>query len=204
MIGRTFGGGDEWNCGFSLAPSGVSNYSDCITLAQTLSGLWVTDVWDASGTSTLWPANVTYTSCRVAAMDGDNHTSAVATYTLSSPNYGAGTGSALPAECAIVCSLQSVEPGPSGRGRMYLPNIVASGVDVNGQLTSTAQNAIVTNLKVFFDAVNALSAYGNLIVASQAQSAGFTLKSIRVGNVVDAQRRRRNAVGENYQVMDLA
>jgi hypothetical protein len=122
-----------------------------------------------------------------------------------------------PPQIALVATMTSAKArGVGSKGRMYLPGI-AKPIDTTSKLPGTQQAAILANLKTFFNAVNASTATDNVVVlASQGSlnedgtprvggSAPITkaVTGLKLGNVYDTQRRRRNALVETYQIASL-
>lgn len=111
---------------------------------------------------------------------------------------GAGTAS-LPPQCSCVVTLQTGLPGRSQRGRIYWP-LCGGGVTVaqrSSLVTQTTANAFA----------DLLANWGTLlenntlrpVVASEATGNLTVVSSVRVDNIVDTQRRRRdNMVGTQF------
>lgn len=117
----------------------------------------------------------------------------------------AGTGTVgLPFQSSIVCSLRTVGGGTHGRGRLYWP---ATGMTINPatlRITSTPHAAIVGAFKTYLTAVQtALDASVDetvgLAVWSRTTASSALVAQLRVGDVLDVQRRRRDAVPETYK-----
>lgn len=138
--------------------------------------------------------------------DGKTIGNEVAYHYEATPYTGAGAQH-FPAQCALVCTLTSAVPrGLASKGRMYLPGVANSITDA-GKLSSTVSAAIATNLKAFFDTVNgSIDASGTIMLTSPGSKpplvgAGISrvVTGLRVGDVVDTQRRRRNQLVEVYE-----
>jgi hypothetical protein len=122
-----------------------------------------------------------------------------------------GGSAAVPFQLALVIGLKTAFAGPTGMGRIYLP-CPASGVSKDGRQSTTTVAAELT------PAVNALTQIRNalgssltgLVVASQGSAskglppANHTITGVRIGRVLDTQRRRRNALLEEYVTQALA
>jgi hypothetical protein len=112
----------------------------------------------------------------------------------------------LPPQVALVATLIAGSgKGVAGKGRMYLPGVCQS-IDGNGRvLTQICQN-IANNLAAMFDALDSsFDAPGHVVNASMGSKRGLYIdgrnvpvNGIRVGNVYDTQRRRRNGLQETY------
>lgn len=118
----------------------------------------------------------------------------------------AGTGSATKSlQDALVISLRTDTPGPSGRGRLYWP-AWAAGLSTAWKLTTPVPATVVSDAKTFLLAIQAqvlAEAVANLIsdvpelaVRSRARHQSLKVTSLLVGDVLDTQRRRRDALPE--------
>lgn len=119
---------------------------------------------------------------------------------------GTGTGEAMPAQVAVVCSLDTALPTRAGRGRMYLPAPTVDQVN-SGEMASAAQTIFVNGAKNLLDTVNAASLGIFTVVirhASFLPSEFTTVTGVRVGSVFDTQRRRRDKIKEIYDRLTLA
>jgi hypothetical protein len=102
-----------------------------------------------------------------------------------------------PYQIAAVVSLNAATVSKTKKGRYYLP--VPGGMS---QATSTGRWAqfavadIVDSSKQFINDLNI--AAGNPVVVASAAIGNTTVTSIRVGDVPDTIRRRRNALVEQY------
>jgi len=119
---------------------------------------------------------------------------------------GARAGAPLAPQLALVATLVAGSgKGLAGKGRMYLPG-VSEGLDATGRINAAACQGIATNLATFFNEVNGIMGFdGEVINASKgtAKLAGIGARNVpvngvRVGNVFDTQRRRRNQLAETY------
>jgi hypothetical protein len=155
------------------------------------------------------------------------HLSATTGKSLDKGSYGPTTpwtGQAvdsLPNECALAVSLYGYTPGDfiqfprRWRGRMYLPPMstsVMENSDYNrhGRLQLTKRGQILTSMSTFFNDLHRMSRttgnhvplggddFWGLCVVSRRDVATRRVKTIRVGDVMDVQRRRRNRQREVY------
>lgn len=124
---------------------------------------------------------------------------------VSSAAVSAGSGAmTLPPQCALVFSLLTDTPGRRTRGRIYWP--MATGTLANtGKITgptSPANLALAVKgmLEGIASIVSTPSDYLPVVV-SQAGSLVTPVTRISVGDVIDTQRRRRDALVEvrSYQ-----
>lgn len=127
---------------------------------------------------------------------------------------GGVTGTNTPApQLSLVATLTTaVERGLGNKGRMYLPG-VAIGVDSStGKVTGASRTSLVGTLKTFFDTINGSTvATGDVINASQGSKPPLIgdpinrkVTGVKIGDVYDTQRRRRNELVEVYSSQALA
>lgn len=115
----------------------------------------------------------------------------------------AGTGTSfLPYQNCLVISLLGNTPGASHRGRIYWP-LTGTGTDSNGKVSlaptvSTAFRSLLGTI------VTAASSYADLrpAIYSPTYDTLTPVSTVRVGNVADTQRRRRDNQVESYSVTD--
>lgn len=209
-FGTMFGGAEEWSTGFFLGASATDASIPTQAGADMVRDAWGTLFGTPNmGIASAWQA-VGVKLARLGT-DGKTELDNVETSYFASPVSGAGGGSPFPPQVALVATLIAESgKGLGGKGRMYLPG-VKHGIDGGGKLGSTEAGYISLALKTFFDTVNgSFDTPGQLINASQGRG-GLTptfplnrgITSVRVGNVYDTQRRRRNALVESYNSRDL-
>lgn len=125
----------------------------------------------------------------------------------TTPVQGGGGSGILPAQLALVASLEaSPDRGLAGKGRMFLPG-VNEPVGSDGRISLTDVLPILTNLRTMFNSINASTVLtGSIINASKggtgqnlAPPVNRVVANVRMGNVYDTQRRRRNSLTETYQ-----
>lgn len=109
----------------------------------------------------------------------------------------------VPNQCALVASLITATPGRRSRGRTYLP-ILNLQVQPDGRITSTVAQLVANAFGAMIEGMVADSNASPpfrlpLIVASQVAGGDrHDVTTIRVGNVIDTQRRRRESLSETY------
>lgn len=154
------------------------------------------------------------------AVDGKVDLQAVDIYDVSPVMDGGGTTAALPAQVTLCCTLTSeIQRGTGSKGRMYLPGIQTAVQGTTGKLLSSVTDNIRTHLKTMFDAINAdadipdqviLVSRGTKITSVPGGDISYInphnkpVTGLRVGDVYDTQRRRRNGLTEAYSTAVLA
>lgn len=120
-----------------------------------------------------------------------------------------GTGGASKVLQASVCiSLRTQVPGRSYRGRVYWP---AWAYNSDTQLLFPIAT-VPTWLNSFVDMIEMINAQAIvvdpgyamiLVVRSRLLHVGTPVTSIAIGNVPDTQRRRRDAINEQYTILNV-
>jgi len=210
LSGTMFGGAEEWSTGFFLGQEGAD------ATPMTQAGLdQIKDAW-----ATFFTAAFSYVSnqyqfiqAKSALIDATGHTVLdEVKYSYPTTNtYGAATGNTHPPQCSLVVTLQSDRPrGKASKGRMYLPGYSGS-IGTNGKVDGAVASGIANNLKTFFDSfASDADVPDQLILAAKGTGPVPALtaqndyvETIKVGDVVDTQRRRRNGLVESYQTRTL-
>jgi len=134
---------------------------------------------------------------------------AIAEYTEAQPGGGGSTTAAVAYQVAAVFSLRSGGTfGTANYGRCYYPQPIFP-IAANGKWAPGQEPLI--NFRVMIDAINGTS-FGNGVGSAlqvsnmSAVGSGTTRKvvEVRLGDVPDTQRRRRNALTEVYQTQPIA
>lgn len=172
---------------------------------QAVMDAWATAVAALNGGDvipdyTLLSVAASVTGVTASYINEDNQTVVVAERVLDTPAVGVGAPS-FPGQCAVVTSLITNIPGRRTRGRLYWP-FLALGIDSETlRLTPSDAQAIATVTGTWLhDVAAAFGSTGPLIpsVVSLAGGTSAPIVSVRVGDVVDTQRRRRDQLLENY------
>jgi len=195
-------GGEVWSvnpCFFLLDEPASISQTEALTIATAVDALTI-----PTGLRAALSTGTTFTGTRVEARDRTGALEALAEHTRATPVAGNGTVS-HPYQTSAVTSLRTAFPGAQGRGRLYWP---ATGIAVlsttsridPGQLTS-----LLSGVKTYLAAIEAAVAVSAgpspLAVWSRTGSAFHQVNEIRMGDVADTQRRRRDAVTESYSVL---
>lgn len=198
---------DRWQFGIAFDPNDPFNVSAGVpsafgvSVADLARAMWVTL---APYTS----AMVTFTGVKIIGYGADGKAAASGEFV---PTAGSVAGSAAtnhPPQCAVVASLLSDDASRSGRGRIYLPLVSPTVATATGTFPTADCTAIANAVKTFCNGVEALATWpttgSDTIVASTLPGKTFVVvKRIRVGNVFDTQRRRRNKIVETSSTVTL-
>ena len=158
---------------------------------------WAQDLWagatDGEGLEDLLPSSCVLTTVRTGLITQETgQQQAVDEDTVNLP--GVATGNSLPNDVALVVSLRTNLANRRGRGRFYLPSLVATTLTAAGRLDPTAQQNIVDSLA---NAWNGYTGVGDPVVYSRTQRTIEDVISFDVGDLFDTQRRRENKVSQS-------
>jgi hypothetical protein len=158
---------------------------------------WAQDLWagatDGAGLEDLLPSSCVLTTVRTGLITQETgQQQAVDEDTVNLP--GVATGNSLPNDVALVVSLRTNLANRRGRGRFYLPSLVATTLTAAGRLDPTAQQNIVDSLA---NAWNGYTGIGDPVVYSRTQRTIEDVISFDVGDLFDTQRRRENKVAQS-------
>jgi len=145
----------------------------------------------------------TRTAARVEVRDdADDHLIGTSLQGSATPQAGSAA-IRLPFQAACVLSIRTNTPGGSGRGRFYWPALAAT-VDTNGKMGAPTNAAAVADFKAYLlgirsDLATAFPTIGfDLAVRSKTTHTTPHAVRVQVGDVLDTQRRRRDALPEGY------
>jgi hypothetical protein len=124
------------------------------------------------------------------------------TWTSANPT-GDDGANLMPLQNSVVCSHRSNQTGRKGRGRMFRAGISTNSNDGVGRIGDTyvgnfldAQVALLEGLS--FTGVGGLSAHVRPAIIGSPWTHYGMITQVRVGNRMDTQRRRRDALVEAY------
>jgi hypothetical protein len=192
VMGGIISSTDTWSTGYSFKVSGgVPSAADLNGLCNAAGVQWVTDFWTktTTGYRNHTSTAVTWNSVKAYYYPAG---SVVATVTGSKPpTPDSGTaGVGLPPQCALVASLLTGLAGRHNRGRSYLPMPV--GVLSNGRLTGTTMTDVANNLAIWLGHMNTTTVGALSFNACVGTGSCPSLTQVRVDDIVDTQRRRRD------------
>jgi hypothetical protein len=195
----TLPGGEVWSvnpCFFCLdEPASISG-PEALAIATAVDAIVV-----PTGLRTLLNSTSAFTATRVEARDREGLLEALGEHSRPTPVVGSGTSN-HPYQTSVVTSLRTAFPGGQGRGRLYWPG---TGVTISGttlRIDSTALSSALSGVKTYLTAIQAAVAVSagpvNLAVWSRTGTAFHAVTSLRMGDVADTQRRRRDTLNEGY------
>lgn len=106
--------------------------------------------------------------------------------------------------CIAITLTTAASRGLACKGRIYAPLPVAAVVEADGLISNAAATSIAGAYKTFVEAladvpgVDTANSPGVCVMSKVGSGETRRVNGLRVGRVLDTQRRRRNALGENY------
>jgi hypothetical protein len=207
ISGTMFGGAEEWSTGFFMGKEGADCDDWTQQAAEDILTAW--RVFFEHSNSRI--SNVYLTTQVKTAKIADTGFTVLDQVHYAYPSTtldGAAVTAVYPPQCSLVVTLLSDRPrGKASKGRMYLPGFVANINGGTGKISSTDAGQLADNMKTFFDALTSDADFGTdqLILAAKGTGPVPALtaqndwvQTIRVGDVIDTQRRRRNGLPETY------
>jgi hypothetical protein len=209
QIGASGSGSDIWQCGLHLAdftPSG----SPPMPSSGDLEDLWaiVRDYHVNAGQTISSGAAIHW--LKAALLDQDGEYTEAPVIVEHGPYGGAvtSTQSASPQDALAVTLWSGSTFGKANYGRFYLPWFCGTVATGTGRLDDVS--TVLANSLGLIQDVNAWAAAyaspADVAVANMSQVGTGTTKRVthvRIGNVKDTQRRRRNRIGEVVQTAAL-
>lgn len=206
ILGTMMTGGEEWSTGFFMGnPPGDTGVAPVEADASAIAARWKTYFELASSG---FSSNFKTVGVKISLVstNGSSDPANTVYYYYPTAISGGSGGSWFPPQIALVATLTTDRVrGYGSKGRMFLPG-VNFPIDATGHMSPTEQNNIRTNLVTFLNGVNTDNSQDYIVVLNSALSAGIPghpalvepITGVRVGNVYDTQRRRRNALVEAY------
>lgn len=186
----TLPAGDVWVTGFHVLST------DTIDAVHALTVTWWTTFWEGpiggTGYKALCSAGVASVASATYQLNDNAPFRTVGTRRSINTVVGTDTANSLPQECAPLISLRSNEPGPAGRGRMYLPPSSVDTVAANGSLSTASVNAIEAAAEAAWLATN--GAIFTPVVFQRGTLVRPVIVEANVPQVMAVQRRRVNKV----------
>lgn len=212
IFGDMFSSNEEWSTGFYLGATGSDASAPNAAWQGQLKALWQTFFQAGnSHISSAWKT-IGVKSALINA-NGSTDLSNVLTDYYASPIAGGEGGGSNPPQCTLSAQLGTATPrGLGSKGRMFLPGVRTPVDSATGKIGATEAGQIAGTMKTFLDGVNAAADKpGVLITASHGRNSpaigdpvNRLIDRVRVGDVYDTQRRRRNGLTELYQQQSLA
>lgn len=213
IFGTHVDGNEEWSTNFHIGAtdSGSGNFDVAQEWVDALLPLWQTFFTSSSTAIINVCKTVGIKAGVVRASDGKFALDTIKTATYATPVAGTSTSPIFPPQVALVAQLRASGVGLGTKGRMYLPG-PAHSLQGNGKISGANATSVANNLRTFLDAAEtAVNSPGYIINVSKGRpGVPFTapinkrVTEVRVGDVYDTQRRRRNGLTESYSTATMA
>jgi hypothetical protein len=204
--------GSSWSCGVRTGGDGGYQWTQPVLNAMALQAA---NAWRSfqNTTGIGWPAEVSLDGVTARYVSAAGKTQLLAERSPSNAAAAPNGVLTLPSQCAVVMTLVTALPMRTAKGRIYLPllGITASAAN-KGRIAPTTVTAIVNAGRGLIIALNnavdaayePASPLPKISVQTQVTGAGVApVTGVRVGDVIDTQRRRRDNAFENYTSLAL-
>lgn len=183
-------GAEAW--AYSCAVTGSGTLSDATTAAQDAATAMfaATDFDDTFHTGTTW------VDILVNQIPDGGVGPVIDSSVVPFSDAGVDSTGTTPNQCAIVVSKQTGFAGSRNRGRMFLPPPGIGSLTSAGRLDAAALAGLVAGITAW---KNSLIGDGfTPCLVSRSQNANVVITTLRIGNVIDTVRSRRNNLVEAY------
>lgn len=200
VVGGQLAGAQRWSVGFWFGyqgPTGEPSPEAMTTLAGQWYTDWINRAWSTTTSlkiSSLIGSRGTVDSVRAYWYPETESQATVVGVSTAAATAGTGTVQGAP-QVAMVCTLLTGQAGRRYRGRVYIPAPVVTNTTAN-VLTPDPQ-ALATTIADFLSAARLRAIIGGTLypgVRSIAADTTQPITSVRVDNVADTQRRRRDKI----------
>lgn len=210
ISGTCFSGAEIWSTGFWLGQETSDAAAVTPVMCSAIGAMWQT-FFTGNSNNVNFRWNTTQVKAARMGVDGATETDQVEYWTPSSTIAGGDAGSPFPAQISLAATLISSNVrGPASKGRMFLPG-VHIGLGADGRADSGGIGTTATALNTFLSEVNTSTDVPDKVILVSTESAvplrdsqNKFVEHLRMGNVFDTQRRRRNALTETYVNRDVA
>jgi hypothetical protein len=115
---------------------------------------------------------------------------------------GVGAPQAMPLQTALCVSLTTARPGPTGKGRFFLPWPAFAVSAITKSLSVDDAGTIAADAVAFLNHCATIMTFAPQVVSSKGYMSEVT--GVRVGRVPDTMRSRREDLPEGYVSLPLA
>ena len=207
VSGTMLNGSEEWQTGWHMGYLTQDASAPTQAFVDLVRDQWILHIHNNADV----PVNNTFkfTEAKAALIHTDGKYTSNDDVVVSHPAgvvSGARAGAPLPPQVALVATLIGGSgKGIGGKGRMYLPGI-SQEIDGNGRILPLICQNVANQLAAMFNTLDGFAgAPGHVVNASKGSKRtlytdgrNVPVNGIRVGNVYDTQRRRRNSLQETY------
>lgn len=223
VIGDSYGATERWQFGFRITDGGISNEVTALAIAPLVEAFWRGTAPAYTGFELTPSPNHRLTELKVARIQPDG------TYPPNDPSYshfylppingnGAASVGQTPQDAMCATLITALPRGLASKGRLYLPPNSRMRPGADGLIPAGDATALANAVWTLLQAVNANAQVGNVAIFSRGRGvpafdaehnrieytypnpgATNNVTGVKVGRVVDTQRRRRRSLSELYQ-----
>lgn len=222
VIGDSYNAAEKWQFGLKLSDGGISNQVTVDAIWADIQKWWIADstaYTPSNGFFSLTTHRLTEVKvARILASGKYPPTEASASHFFVPAVAGANPPLAGQiAQGSLVATLTTSLPrGLASKGRVFLPPSARYNTTTSGLISTADATAIADSVRILITALNANPQVGNVQVFSRGKrqrgpdlpngkrtytypnpGAAFNVTGVRVGRVIDTQRRRRRALVES-------
>lgn len=208
-FGGALPGGEQWSIGFRTLPANTAAadlqaYADFARSA--FESFWTTGNFIAN----MNPPAVTFNKVIVRQVGVNGKTQFQAESVPTTPFVGNNARQGAPNQTCLVVSLLTARSGRSYRGRVYLPFLSPPDLQPGGRLAAPNAAGILAQAQYLVGVLSDPAVVDPTLtgvpaavfrIAIQSETSGqpaSPVTVVRVGDVLDTQRRRRDKLTENY------
>lgn len=212
-LGSASADGEEWACGIAVKPGTAL---DSLAKLQAMADAAAANFPQTFGRTR---SVVTLTGVKAAALNSEGRTArmpdgqyAQGEWVGTTPS-GGPAGFLYPPQVSLAVTLDTARGGIAGTGRMFLPAPHNGALGADGRMTAADQEAaafqVRDGLRALNTALAGISAGAAVALASGGSvtkglpAAVLPIIGVRVGRVLDTQRRRRRDLLEEYRAEAL-
>jgi len=188
----TLHGIETFQHGHNVQSSGTAQ-----DVADDADAAWSTLLGTAN-VNTFWNTGVVWSQVNVSELGATPAdpivTSAQAVISLA----GTSTDAGLPPQVTPCVSFVTATAGSRARGRMFLPAPDDTTLTTAGRLVAGFRTQLVTSLQTYFNTMEAAGHVTQVVSSVGGVYTPYAVNTIRIGDVFDTQRRRRNSIAEVY------
>jgi hypothetical protein len=193
--------GEVWSVNpvYRLGTGGTVPVSDAqlTTIATAINARTV-----STGILTMWSTSTSITGVRLEARLITGELQTIVEGSRAVPAVGSGSNT-HPFQTAMVTSLRTGTSGPRGRGRLYWPATAFAMSGATLRVNATSLNSFLLGVKTYLSGIEtdieASVGGASLAVWSRTSDSIDNVATIQAGDVLDTQRRRRDALIEAFQ-----
>lgn len=197
-FGTSWGGVEEFSFGFRINNTDPPVQADVDALVSATQTFWNTAGMGIDSQHSLIGIKLAPIGTNGLYPPGEDAVEALIT---PDPGPGAGGNHWAPQCTMCVTTTTAVPRGLAAMGRFYLPSMTGA-ISAAGRAPSGLNTSIASATQTWFNAINTAT-LGAISVFSKGNAATpggavHSVTGVRVGDVIDTQRRRRRQLVESY------